>query len=193
MSEGELRFDLRREAQDDGGYDSTNEEDEYSKASKKARYDLTSKGKRDPRRKAKGSKEVLRVEASLEEGRKQRQDIITLTAFDRHKQLVNTYQLYYKGATDTLQRDTSRDKRDADVIKEHHRFLWKEGDGEDSWEVQLARRYYDKLFKEYCIIDLSRYKENKFGMRWRLEKEVVLGKGQFVCGNKKCDEVKKLS
>ena len=37
------------------------------------------------------------------------------------------------------------------------RFLWEEGDGEDSWEVQLARRYYDKLFKEYCIIDLSRY------------------------------------
>jgi len=29
-------------------------------------------------------------------------------------------------------------------------------------------------------------------MRWRLEKEVVIGKGQFVCGNKKCDEVKKL-
>ena len=27
-----IRFDLRREAQDDGGYDSTNEEDDYSKA-----------------------------------------------------------------------------------------------------------------------------------------------------------------
>ena len=36
------------------------------------------------------------------------------------------------------------------------RFLWDEDEGEDSWEVQLARRYYDKLFKEYCIIDLSR-------------------------------------
>ena len=26
---------------------------------------------------------------------------------------------------------------------------------------QLAKRYWQKLFKEYCICDLSRYKENK--------------------------------
>jgi len=92
-----------------------------------------------------------------------------------------------------MKRDTSKDQRDIDVIKKHHKFLWcDEGEGENTWEVQLARRYYDKLFKEYCIIDLSRYKENKFGMRWRIEKEVVIGKGQFVCANKKCDEVNKL-
>ena len=29
-------------------------------------------------------------------------------------------------------------------------------------------------------------------MRWRLEKEVVSGKGQFACANKKCEERKKL-
>ena len=29
-------------------------------------------------------------------------------------------------------------------------------------------------------------------MRWRLEKEVVVGKGQFVCANKKCEERHKL-
>ena len=29
-------------------------------------------------------------------------------------------------------------------------------------------------------------------MRWRVEKEVVTGKGQFVCANKKCEERKKL-
>jgi protein FRA10AC1 len=28
-------------------------------------------------------------------------------------------------------------------------------------EKRLAKKYYDKLFKEYCITDLSRYKENK--------------------------------
>jgi len=27
-------------------------------------------------------------------------------------------------------------------------------------EKRLAKKYYDKLFKEYCIADLSRYKEN---------------------------------
>ncbi|KAF4791356.1 protein FRA10AC1 [Turdus rufiventris] len=55
-------------------------------------------------------------------------------------------------------------------------------------EKRLAKKYYDKLFKEYCIADLSRYKENKFGFRWRHEKEVISGKGQFSCGNKHCDE-----
>ncbi|KAM8876065.1 protein FRA10AC1, partial [Synchiropus picturatus] len=53
-------------------------------------------------------------------------------------------------------------------------------------EKELAKKYYDKLFKEYCIADLSKYKENKFGFRWRSEKEVVSGKGQFQCGNKHC-------
>lgn len=29
-------------------------------------------------------------------------------------------------------------------------------------------------------------------MRWRVEKEVLDGKGQFVCGNKKCTERREL-
>merc|ERR1712168_59453 len=53
---------------------------------------------------------------------------------------------------------------------------------------QLAKNYYDKLFHEYCICDLSRYKENKIAMRWQTEKEVKDGKGQFQCGARKCDE-----
>lgn len=79
----------------------------------------------------------------------------------------------------------------------------------DTWGKQIARKYYDKLFKEYCVADLSRYKENKVrhpfikyivcqlirkhgnhpqvGIRWRIEKEVVVGKGQFSCGAQKCD------
>lgn len=32
-------------------------------------------------------------------------------------------------------------------------------------EKELAKKYYDKLFKEYCIADLSRFKENKVGNR----------------------------
>merc|ERR1740128_292984 len=191
-SSGSHRFDLTREAQDDGGYDSTNEDDAYTHSSKRARFDLAKKDKKDAGRHAKASKEVFRAETAMEEGRKQRLNLLSLSAYDRHKQLVNTYQLYHVGATSSLTRDKTRDKRDIDVVREHHKFLWDDDEGEDSWEVQLARRYYDKLFKEYCIIDLSRYKENKFGMRWRTEKEVTLGKGQFVCGNKKCDETRKL-
>lgn len=29
-------------------------------------------------------------------------------------------------------------------------------------------------------------------MRWRIEKEVIVGKGQFECGNKKCNEKENL-
>jgi protein FRA10AC1 len=46
------------------------------------------------------------------------------------------------------------------VIRENHRFLWSEEEA-STWGEQLAKKYYDKLFKEYCICDLSRYKENK--------------------------------
>ena len=44
----------------------------------------------------------------------------------------------------------------------------------------------DKLFKEYGLANLDRYRENKIALRWRTEKEVVSGKGQFVCGNLSC-------
>jgi len=185
-------FDLTRESQYDGGYDSTNEDDEDTKEARRARQDLAGKHKHDPRSRAKATKQVFRDETAAEEGRRQRQGLLSLSAYDRHKQLVNTYQLYYQGATGALERDTRNDKRDIDVIKEHHRFLWEEGDDDGSWEVRLSKRYYDKLFKEYCIADVSRYKENKVGMRWRTEKEVVSGKGQFICGAKKCDEKKHL-
>ncbi|KAM0052317.1 putative folate-sensitive fragile site protein Fra10Ac1 [Helianthus debilis subsp. tardiflorus] len=35
---------------------------------------------------------------------------------------------------------------------------------------------------------MSQYKTGKVGLRWRTEKEVISGKGQFVCGNKHCNE-----
>lgn len=36
------------------------------------------------------------------------------------------------------------------------------------------------------------YKEGKIALRWRTEKEVVSGKGQFICGSTHCDETKHL-
>ncbi|XP_053604833.1 protein FRA10AC1 homolog isoform X2 [Plodia interpunctella] len=110
-----------------------------------------------------------------------------LNPYELHKYLVNVYCLNAKGATRLLKRDTSRDRTDLDVIRENHKFLWEEDDVAETWEQQLAKRYYDKLFKEYCICDLTRYKDNKLALRWRVEKEVVMGKGQFQCGNKHCN------
>jgi hypothetical protein len=63
----------------------------------------------------------------------------------------------------------------------------------DTWEKKVAIKYYDKLFKEYCLADLSRHKESKIGMRWRTQKEVFSGKGQFACGNIACDVREDLS
>ncbi len=39
------------------------------------------------------------------------------------------------------------------------RFIRDESDdAPGGWEVKLARKYYAKLFREYCLADLSRYK-----------------------------------
>ncbi|KAF6199029.1 hypothetical protein GE061_007052 [Apolygus lucorum] len=111
---------------------------------------------------------------------------LRMNPFDFHKHLINNYILTQKGATKLLQRDTSRDKRDADVIRENHKFLWDDDEEPRTWEERLAKKYYDKLFKEFCITDLSRYKENMFAMRWQTEQELVVGKGQFICGSKHC-------
>lgn len=49
------------------------------------------------------------------------------------------------------------------MIREQNKFIW--DDSEDltdlSWEKRLAKRYYDKLFKEYCICDLTYFEQNK--------------------------------
>eukprot|EP00112_Aurelia_sp_Birch-Aquarium-sp1_P009026 Seg2012.3 transcript_id=Seg2012.3/GoldUCD/mRNA.D3Y31 product="Protein FRA10AC1-like" protein_id=Seg2012.3/GoldUCD/D3Y31 len=114
---------------------------------------------------------------------------LAMDAFTRHRKLVNDYLRYYGGKIEDFQRSSANDKTDHDVIQEHHQFVWEDDEGSgSSWGKSLAKKYYDKLFKEYCISDLSRYKENKFAMRWRTEKEVMEGKGQFTCGGRKCAE-----
>lgn len=135
---------------------------------------------------------ISKLQQSCWTGKKQKNrrfHLIAMDAYQRHTKFVNDYILYYGGKKEDFRRLGENDKTDLDVIRENHRFLWNEEDEVDmTWEKRLAKKYYDKLFKEYCIADLSRYKENKFGFRWRVEKEVISGKGQFFCGNKYCDE-----
>ncbi|XP_075389686.1 protein FRA10AC1 isoform X2 [Tenrec ecaudatus] len=133
-------------------------------------------------------KQVAAEALDREEARNRRFHLIAMDAYQRHRKFVNDYILYYGGKKEDFRRVGENDQTDLDVIRENHRFLWNEEDELDmTWEKRLAKKYYDKLFKEYCIADLSRYKENKFGFRWRVEKEVISGKGQFFCGNKRCD------
>jgi len=119
----------------------------------------------------------------------------TQSAFDRHKQLVNNYLLYYGKNKTVFKRDKKKFKRDIDIVKENHRFLWEDDEGEElnekdlKWEQRVAKKYWDKLFTEYAICDLTYFKKNRIAFRWRIEKEVVSGKGQFICAQKKvCSE-----
>ncbi|XP_065906300.1 protein FRA10AC1-like [Dysidea avara] len=138
------------------------------------------------------SKRHLEAERDKEEWRLRRHHLLALDAYSRHKQLINNYLLTHGKGIEQFKRSSESDKNDYDVLKEQHCFLWDHEDEPLGWESKLAKAYYDKLFKEYSISDLSRYKENKIALRWRVEKEVVSGKGQFVCGNKHCDEMSDL-
>jgi len=127
-------------------------------------------------------------------------------AMEQHKRLVQNYLRYYGGKIEDLKPDKSSYRTDLDVVRENHRFIW-ESDGDDEediedgekgaltdasktskqkWEERVSKHYWDRLNKEYCIGDLSRYKEKMYAFRWRTEKEVVEGNGQFACGNKAC-------
>ncbi|XP_037068297.1 protein FRA10AC1-like [Pollicipes pollicipes] len=166
-------------------YESAFEGDSEVEERRRRRNDLRYKSRPAPESKADAA--FFSSERARHEGRVRRLHYLALNAYDRHKELINNYHLYYPGSTALLQRDASRDRTDHDVIREHHRFVWEPDDPTDSWERRLAKRYHDKLFREYCICDLTYYKLNKVAMRWRVEKEVVAGKGQFSCGSKHCD------
>ncbi|EPZ34756.1 hypothetical protein ROZALSC1DRAFT_27750 [Rozella allomycis CSF55] len=100
-----------------------------------------------------------------------------LDAYTRHKKFINDYIMYYKkGETETKRKGRNADDLDESV-----------------WEKRLAKKYYDQLYKEYCLANLSLYKEGKIALRWRTEEEVFQGKGQFECGNLECDEVEGLT
>jgi protein FRA10AC1 len=112
-------------------------------------------------------------------------------ALARHTQLVDTYK-----RNQMLISSSEILPADLLALKQNHQFI--RDDDQDrslvevSWEVRMARKYYNKLFKEYALANLSRFKEGKVGLRWRTEKEVVSGKGQFMCGNLECSEINDL-
>ncbi|KAH7290536.1 hypothetical protein KP509_30G052500 [Ceratopteris richardii] len=116
-----------------------------------------------------------------------------LNAYDRHKKFMNDYALHYGKVSVNIE-ERRPIKTDQDTLRETYRFIrTEEDDSDNTWEQRLAKRYYDKLFKEYCIADMSHYKDGKIGMRWRSEKEVISGKGQFIFGSKNCDVKEDLS
>lgn len=56
--------------------------------------------------------------------------------------------------------------RNLDTLRRHYRFILDDDDddGEDcrsqeGWEMRMVRAYHARLFKEYCLADLSRAEE----------------------------------
>lgn len=79
---------------------------------------------------------------------------------------------------------------DVEALKEYHQFL-RDDDADATevqrdWRARMARKYYDQLYKEYAIIDLSRSEEGQVGLRWRTKEEVLAGRGHFYCAAKGC-------
>mmetsp|Transcript_21780 Transcript_21780/g.46016 ORF Transcript_21780/g.46016 Transcript_21780/m.46016 type:complete len:341 (-) Transcript_21780:316-1338(-) len=119
-----------------------------------------------------------------------------LSGYARHRRLLVSYHSAYGDSS----KAPPPMRTDADAIRESHRFLWDEGEDAGaarasalSWEQRLAKRYHDRLFKEYALADMARYREGAIGLRWRTEKEVFDGRGQFTCGNKACTSNEHLS
>ncbi|KAK1281616.1 hypothetical protein QJS10_CPB22g01350 [Acorus calamus] len=77
-----------------------------------------------------------------------------LNAYDRHKKFIRDYVDFYGKNRDV--HDVLPVKTDQDTLREGYRFIPSEEDDMDSsWEKRLVKRYYDKLFKEIPIGELS--------------------------------------
>eukprot|EP00752_Nemacystus_decipiens_P016118 g14413.t1 len=134
----------------------------------------------------------------------------TMNAYARHQELIRNYHRYHQhaevpssGAIDAKGLSGQRRLTDEEALRRQHRFVRDQEEDNrahqakgleaaeadpTAWEVRMASKYYKLLFKEYALADLSRYREDKVGLRWRTEKDVVSGKGQFECGALRCQE-----
>ena len=92
-------------------------------------------------------------------------------------------------------------KADYQILRQNHKFLRDEENepetveeflqGEkitkENYGKILAMKYYEKLYKQYVLVDLRFYEEGRVGCRWRTAGEVKRGKGERVCGNLGCE------
>jgi len=134
----------------------------------------------------------FRIPISLNLQNSFRNNIKGLDAYTRHKKFINDYYQYYNGNKEKLKKE-EHIQTEYDILKKEFKFIRNEEDNDDStWEKRIAKKYYDKLYKEYCLANLVYYKEGKIALRWRIERELISGKGQFICGNVDCSETENL-
>ncbi|KAL7275048.1 hypothetical protein RUND412_002014 [Rhizina undulata] len=111
------------------------------------------------------------------------------SAYARHLQAASAYVHYYGGSVPAPEKF----RNERDILEENHQFIRDDdddveegGEGGGSEERVLARRYYDKLFKEFAVVELGRWRARQIAIRWRTKSEVLSGKGQFTCANLSC-------
>jgi hypothetical protein len=108
---------------------------------------------------------------------------------------VNQYFQYYRLRPEEASRNAAvaAYKTDADIIRQEHEFIRDDeadhtADASASargkrWEAELAKKYWDRLYKEYALADTSRYREGQLGLRWRTEQEVCACSCEVCCIN----------
>ena len=101
------------------------------------------------------------------------------SSYERHLQRACSYIRFHGGSPPTASAFPS----EREILEQNHRFI-RDGDTlpDIDEEKLLARKYYDSLFREYALVDLSRWREQKVALRWRTKDEVLAGVGQFTCG-----------
>jgi len=107
-----------------------------------------------------------------QEKKKSHGTYMRLNAYDRHVKFINDYVLRFGKSAPPL--NTEHHRTDHDVLKNNYKFIREGSEDTSNWEVRMALKYYNKLFREYCLADMSRYKDAKVGLRWRTQQEVFV-------------------
>eukprot|EP00917_Polyrhabdina_sp_WS-2016_P004543 GHVP01010429.1.p1 GENE.GHVP01010429.1~~GHVP01010429.1.p1 ORF type:complete len:247 (-),score=54.32 GHVP01010429.1:22-762(-) len=105
------------------------------------------------------------------------------TIEEKHTYLTDLYQKYQAGL--------KRVKTDKQILREESEFIRDSSSDKErskDYAVRIARSYYDRLYKEYAVVNLTFASQKNIGLRWRTSQEVIKGKGQFMCGNIECSK-----
>jgi len=75
------------------------------------------------------------------------------------------------------------------ALEDHYSFIPSESTSKNNtlkneWQERMVAKYHDHLFKEFALADLSI--PGRIGLRWRTREEVINGRGDRTCGNKRC-------
>ncbi|KAI6128931.1 folate-sensitive fragile site protein Fra10Ac1-domain-containing protein [Pisolithus croceorrhizus] len=110
---------------------------------------------------------------------------------------MSLYKLYYTSRS-VEKRTQEVPVTEFDILKASHKFLRDDveqagsstnnaSSSSSSWNDQLAKKYYDTLYREFALCNLKHYKSGNFALRWRTENEVLDGTGETTCANMRCE------